>query len=327
VSTPTVAQLVAALRAGDRRALAKAITLVESTHSEEREAASQLLAELGQASGPSFRIGVTGVPGAGKSTLIDVLGARAVAAGARVAVLAIDPSSQHSGGSVLGDKTRMTRLSAEASAFIRPSPTLGMLGGTASRTREAMLLCEAAGYDVLFVETVGVGQSEERVASMVDCVLLVLLAGAGDDISSMKRGLLEAADIVAFNKADGENAAAVERDAASLRASLGISRGSHVPPVTTLSALRDSGVDKLWSLLSSYRAEAELQGFFERRRTAQRTAWFDAALDEGLRDLFSRRPDLAAARATAQESVSAGTCSPPEAARRLLADLTPAAHK
>ena len=327
MSPPLTARLIAELRDGDRRALAKAITLVESTRSDEREVASELLSGLGPSQAASFRIGVTGVPGAGKSTLIDVLGCRAVAAGARVAVLAIDPSSQHGGGSVLGDKTRMTRLSGDPHAFIRPSPTRGVLGGTTGRTREVILLCEAAGYDVVFVETVGVGQSEEHVASMVDCVLLVLLAGAGDEVSSMKRGLLEAADLIAFNKADGERAAAVEGDAASLRASLSISRGSPVPLVISLSALHDSGVGELWSALVAYRVRAEQQGSLRQRRARQRDAWFEAALDEGLHELFAQRPDLAAARALAQQSVDAGELTPSEAVRRLLAKVLPVAHE
>lgn len=322
-----VSELAHALRAGDRRALSKAITLVESTLAEARASAAQLLAVLAPFPGRSFRVGVTGVPGAGKSTLIDVLGCQALAAGARVAVLAVDPSSQRSGGSVLGDKTRMTRLSAEAHAFIRPSPTLGVLGGTAGRTRELILLCEAAGYDLIFVETVGVGQSEERVAEMVDCLLLVLLAGAGDEVSSMKRGLLEAADLIAFNKADGERAALVEADAASLRASLSISRGQPVPQVLTLSALQGSGVSSLWLALANYRAAAEQDGSLAARRSAQRRAWFDTALEQELRELFTRNPELASARAAAAASVVSGAVSAPEAARRLIAILVPVAHE
>jgi len=184
----STASLAGALVAGDRRALSKAITLVESSLEQDRAASAELLSALPAPGARTFRVGVTGVPGAGKSTLIDALGLEAIAAGRRVAVLAVDPSSTQTGGSVLGDKTRMTRLSAEQAAFVRPSPTLGVLGGTAGRTREVIALCEAAGYDLILVETVGVGQSEERVASMVDCVLLVLLAGAGDELSSMKRG-------------------------------------------------------------------------------------------------------------------------------------------
>ena len=320
---PAVSELARSLRAGDRRALAKAITLVESTRAEERDAAAELLAEIAQPAASSFRIGVTGVPGAGKSTLIDTLGRHAIASGARVAVLAVDPSSQHSGGSVLGDKTRMARLALEPHAFIRPSPTLGVLGGTAGRTREVIAVCEAAGYDVIFVETVGVGQSEERVRDMVDCLLLLLLAGAGDEISSMKRGVLEAADLIAFNKADGERTAAVEADASSLRASLGISRGQRVPEVLVLSALQDSGISGLWSALVDYRQQAERTGNFQARRAGQRRAWFEAALEEGLRELFSRQPTLALARAEAEANVARGLASPLEAARQLLQLLLP----
>jgi LAO/AO transport system kinase len=264
---------------------------------------------------------VTGVPGAGKSTLIDALGLHAVAAGKRVAVLAIDPSSQQSGGSVLGDKTRMTRLSAEPSVFVRPSPTLGVLGGIAGRTREAIALCEAAGYDLILVETVGVGQSEERVASMVDCVLLLLLAGAGDELSSMKRGLLEAADLIAFNKADGDRVSVVQNEAAALRASLSISRGQQVPPVLVVSGHEGDGVAALWQALSQYQATAEQTGAFSARRIAQRKAWFQAALDDALRDLFVRRPELLPARVAAEQSVESGALSPLEAAERLVAGL------
>jgi LAO/AO transport system kinase len=327
VTSHVIEDLARAVSAGDRRALAKAITLVESTLPEERDSAAELLSALASPPVGSFRIGVTGVPGAGKSTLIDVLGRRALAAGAQVAVLAVDPSSHKSGGSVLGDKTRMTRLSAEPHAFIRPSPTLGVLGGTASRTREVISLCEAAGYNVIFVETVGVGQSEERVANMVDCVLLLLLAGAGDEVSSMKRGLLEAADLIAFNKADGERALAVEADATSLRASLGISRGQRVPDVWVLSALQETGVSELWTALATYREQAERGGTLEWRRAGQRRAWFEAALEEGLTDLFARQPALALAREEAETSVVSGLASPLEAARRLIAQLLPAAPK
>jgi LAO/AO transport system kinase len=315
-------ELARAVQAGDRRALAKAITLVESTLLEERDSATELLSAIAQPAGPSFRIGVTGVPGAGKSTLIDVLGCQALAAGARVAVLAVDPSSHRSGGSLLGDKTRMTRLSTEPHAFIRPSPTLGVLGGTASRTREVISLCEAAGYDVIFVETVGVGQSEERVANMVDCVLLLLLAGAGDDISTMKRGVLEAADLIAFNKADGERAPAAEADAASLRASLGISRRQPSPEVLVLSARQEAGVAEVWASLLAFREQAQKAGTFAWRRSEQRRAWFEAALEEGLRELFSRQPALALAREAAESSVVSGQASPLEAARRLIAQIT-----
>lgn len=316
-----VTELANALRSGDRRALAKAITLVESTRSADRTAARELLALLGVLNANTLRIGVTGVPGAGKSTLIDALGAHAIRAGRRVAVLAVDPSSRQSGGSVLGDKTRMSRLAAAPAAFVRPSPTLGVLGGIAARTGEAISLCEAAGYDLIFVETVGVGQSEEQVASLVDCVLLVLLAGAGDEISSIKRGILEAADLITFNKADGERALSVNQDAASLRASLSLSRGQ--PPVLVVSAQEGSGVLELWDGLLAHHEHAKSTGAFQERRARQRAECFDAAFQEAVHDAVARRPGAAVARAAAEASVRNGTASAWEAAQRLVATLLP----
>lgn len=321
-----LAELARAVLAGERRALAKAITLVESSREADRAESRELLALLGTPARSSYRVGVTGVPGAGKSTLIDALGLEAIAAGRRVAVLAIDPTSPDSGGSVLGDKTRMTRLSNDASSFVRPSPTLGVLGGTAGRTREVIALCEAAGFDLILVETVGVGQSEERVASMVDCVLLLMLAGAGDELSSMKRGLLEAADVIAFNKADGDRALSVENEAAALRASLTISRDARVPPVFVVSGHEGTGLTTLWQALVDYQVEAVNSGRLVARRAGQRKAWFEAALEEAWRGLFSRHPELLSARISAEQSVESGALSPWEAAERLVAGLIPASR-
>jgi LAO/AO transport system kinase len=318
-----VLELARALPSGDRRALAKAITLVESTRPDDRAAAHELLGLLSTTSAGTLRVGVTGVPGAGKSTLIDVLGRHAIRAGRRLAVLAVDPSSRQSGGSVLGDKTRMSRLAAETSAFVRPSPTLGVLGGIAARTSEVISLCESAGYDLIFVETVGVGQSEEQVASVVDCVLLVLLAGAGDEISSMKRGILEAADVIAFNKADGERATSVANDAAALRASLSVSRAQRVPPVLVVSALQATGIEELWDSLCAHQSQAEAEGAFHERRARQRQQSFDSAFDEALRNALTQRPDALLARRAAEASVQEGKSSPWEAAQRLVMALLP----
>jgi LAO/AO transport system kinase len=313
-------ELLQALANGDRRALAKAITLVESTRLLDRAQARELLGALGPARTGTFRVGVTGVPGAGKSTLIDALGLEAIRSGRRVAVLAVDPSSRQSGGSVLGDKTRMSRLAAETAAYVRPSPTLGILGGTAARTPEAISLCEAAGYDLVFVETVGVGQSEEQVASMVDCVLLVLLAGAGDEISSMKRGILETADVIAFNKADGEQLTRVSNDAAALRASLTVSYAKP-PPVLVVSALASVGIAELWSALSAHRVQTEAAGAFYERRARQRKVSFESALEETMREAVAASPSAQAARRTAEPAVEDGSLSPWEAAQRVVATV------
>jgi len=321
------AELGRSLTGGDRRALAKAITLIESTRPEDRAAARELLGLLAPTtSTDTLRVGVTGVPGAGKSTLIDVLGMQAIRAGSRVAVLAVDPSSRQSGGSVLGDKTRMSRLAAERSAYVRPSPTLGVLGGIAARTREAVCLCEAAGFDLIFVETVGVGQSEERVASLVDSVLLVLLAGAGDEISSMKRGVLEAADLIAFNKADGERLSAVNGDAAALRTSLTVSRAEQTPPVLVVSAQDGTGVRELWESLRAQHRQALASGAFRERRARQRFEWFESALEEALRAALANHPGLILARRDAEAAIVAGSATPWEAAQRLVSALLPGAE-
>src|SRR5512143_3582392 len=235
--------------AGNRRALAKAITLVESTRDDHQEAAQRLLERLLPATGRAHRVGISGVPGVGKSTFIEAFGLHLVERGLRVAVLAVDPSSARSGGSILGDKTRMQRLSVSPQAIIRPSPAAGSLGGVARRTREAMLVCEAAGYDVVLVETVGVGQSEYAVASMVDFFLVLMLAGAGDELQGMKKGILELADALAINKADGDNIARAQRAAGELQLALRLFRPQSAqwePPVLQVSALEERGMDAVW---------------------------------------------------------------------------------
>jgi LAO/AO transport system kinase len=245
VSTDT-AELARLLTTGDRRALARSITLVESTRADRRAEAAALLDAVLPATGGAVRVGVSGTPGAGKSTFIDELGTHLTAAGHRVAVLAVDPSSQRSGGSIMGDKTRMERLSRDPAAFIRPSPSGGTLGGVARRTREAAFLCEAAGFDVVIVETVGVGQSETVVADMVDCFVLVVAPGGGDELQGIKRGIIELADVIAVNKADGDLLPAAKRAVADQRHAVHLLRPKHpgwTVPVIAMSALHGTGVD------------------------------------------------------------------------------------
>src|SRR6201986_4852852 len=245
----SIGRLSEALRAGDRAALARAITLIESRRPDHRSDARALIAALSSPSRGAMRVGVTGAPGVGKSTFIDTLGSKLTAAGRRVAVLAVDPSSTRSGGSILGDKTRMARLSSDPNAFIRPSPAAGTLGGVAAKTRETMLICEAAGYDVILVETVGTGQSETAVADMTDFFLALLLPGAGDELQGIKKGLGELADMIAVNKADGDNIARAKAAAAEYRAALHIltpRSPNWIPPVVTYSALTGDGIGRLW---------------------------------------------------------------------------------
>jgi len=259
--------------AGDRASLARAITLVESEHPKHRGPARELLSALLPHTGGARRIGISGVPGAGKSTLIDALGASLVEAGNQVAVLAVDPSSTVSGGSILGDKTRMAKLARDERAFVRPSPTGGTLGGVARKTREAMLVCEAAGFDVVFVETVGVGQSETSVADLVDLYALVLIAGAGDRLQGIKRGVLEVADLVVVNKADGDNRLRAEAAAREYATALRLMRGKRAPEVLPVSAHDGSGLEVLWETLDGKWREAEASGALTSRRRTQDVAW------------------------------------------------------
>src|SRR5262245_17989136 len=276
-ATIGVEELAAGVRAGDRRALAKAITLVESTRRDHQKDAQRLLERLLPHTGRAVRLGVTGVPGVGKSTFIEAFGMHLVGEGKRLAVLAVDPSSARSGGSILGDKTRMARLSAEDAAFIRPSPSGGSLGGVARRTREAMLVCEAARYDVVIVETVGVGQSETAVASMVDFFLVLLLAGAGDELQGIKKGILELADGLAVTKADGDNSGRATRAAAEYRAALGLFRHANPhwdPPVVTVSALEERGMGNVWSIVLDHHERMRVNGELAANRRRQQLAWF-----------------------------------------------------
>jgi len=315
-----VEALAAGVQAGERGALGRAITLVESRRQDHRLAAEALLERL--APGDAVRIAVTGVPGAGKSTLIEALGCRLVDAGHRLAVLAIDPSSSRSRGSILGDKTLMETLARSERAFIRPSPSGGTAGGVASSTREAIRLCEAAGYDVVMVETVGVGQSEILVAGMVDFVLLLVLAGAGDELQGIKRGILELVHLVAIHKADGENLPAAERARTQLSGAL---RYMHPagegwqPPVVLASARAGTGLDAIWQVVEQHQRQGERDGSLARTRQRQRIDWLWSLVDDGLRRAFSSHQAVAAELAAAEEAVCSGHATPAAVARRLLA--------
>lgn len=309
------------IRAGDRRALARGITLVESTRDDHREQADRLLEILLPDSGNSIRIGITGVPGVGKSTFIEALGLHVIGKGHRVAVLAVDPSSKRSGGSILGDKTRMEELSKHDAAFIRPSPAGDTVGGVARRTREGLLLCEAAGFDVIVVETVGVGQSETAVADLTDLFLLLLLPGGGDELQGLKRGIVEMADLVLINKDDGELADVAQRAASEYRAALHL-LGAGTPgwpvPVSTCSALTGKGIEEAWQWVETFRATMEPTSAFAARRAAQARAWMWSEINEGLAGTLRANPGVAASLPQLEAEVSAGRITPAAAARKLL---------
>jgi LAO/AO transport system kinase len=329
------AQLAAALLEegpAQRRALAKAITLVESTRDEHRTRADALLDALLPHAGKSFRLGISGVPGVGKSTFIEALGLFLVARGHRVAVLAVDPSSSVSGGSILGDKTRMELLSVHPQAFIRPSPSAGTLGGVAEKTREALLLCEAAGHDVVIVETVGVGQSETAVAGMTDMFVLLQLPNAGDDLQAIKKGVMELADLVVINKADLDPDAATRARAQIASALRLLGQGHHDPHapaasqpwrprVTQLSALKGDGLEAFWATVAEFRALQEAQDRLRRRRSDQDRAWMWERISVGLQQRFRQHAAVQAALPRAAEDVRAGRTAPSVAARQLLALL------
>ncbi len=316
-----VGDLAAALRNGDRTALARAITLVESQREEDDEAARSLLAELLPATGGAHRIGVSGPPGVGKSTLIDALGLRLAEDGQRVAVLAVDPSSPLSGGSILGDKSRMGRLAVHPRAFIRPSPTSLTLGGVARRTREAMLLCEAAGYDIVLVETVGVGQSELLVAEMVDTFLVLELPGGGDELQGIKKGILELADVVAVTKADGELVGAARETRTEYGAALRY-LPRHSPhserSAVTVSARTGEGLAELWELLAAHRAALLASGALEALRRRQLVRWTETLAEEYLLRSFRSDPEVRRSLAELEADVATGRLDAAAAARRLL---------
>ncbi len=309
---PTIDDLIAGVRSGDRAMLARAITLVESTKGEHQARAQQLLQALLPATGGALRLGITGVPGVGKSTSIDELGMNLAGLGHKVAVLAVDPTSKRTGGSILGDKTRMARLSQEPRAFIRPSPTSGTLGGVTRKTRETMALCEAAGFDVIIVETVGVGQSEIAVADMVDFFLVLLLPGGGDDLQGIKKGIIEIADMIAINKADGDNIPRAERAASEYRAALQILTppSSWSPPVVTISGRENKGLDKLWENILAHRKALTETGEFAERRQRQAVAWMRDMLNDRIMSSIQSNPKVAARLPAIEEEVRAGQLLP-----------------
>ena len=321
--SPEDRDLVEGVVAGRRRALAKAITLVESTRADHQQRAQAVLSALLPETGKSIRLGISGVPGVGKTTFIEALGMHLIERGHRLAVLAVDPSSSITGGSILGDKTRMELLSQRTEAFIRPSPASGSLGGVAAKTREAMLLCEAAGYDVIIVETVGVGQSETAVAGMTDCFVLLQLPNAGDDLQAIKKGIMELADLVVFNKADLDPTAA-QMAATQMRSALGMlgsAAAAWKPPVLTLSAVRKEGIEAFWTTIESYRDTLTASGDFAARRQHQALAWMWQQIEEGLRTRFREHAGIKAALPELSRAVEAGSVTPTAAAHRLLAML------
>lgn len=319
---PDLDDLSDRLRDGERRALARAITLVESSHPDHRAAAERLLERLLPATGGAVRLGVSGVPGAGKSTFIEGFGRLVIADGRKIAVLAVDPSSRRSGGSILGDKTRMEHLAREPDAFIRPSPAGETLGGVARRTREAALLCEAAGFGVVVVETVGVGQSETAVAEMVDGFLLLLAPGGGDELQGIKRGIVELADLVAVNKADGRLKTAAEQAARDYAAALRLLRPASrawTPEVLTCSALTGEGVPAVWDAVRRHRAALEASGELAARRARQARSWFRDELGAGLIEAVRARPATRELLRRLERDVAAGRAAPARAAARVIA--------
>jgi len=315
--------LVTGVLAGDRTAIGRAITLVESTRPDHHVRARELLAALLPHTGGANRVGITGVPGVGKSTFIETLGTSLTAAGHRVAVLAVDPSSTRTGGSILGDKTRMARLAVDERAFIRPAPSSGTLGGVARATRESMLVLEAAGYDVVIVETVGVGQSETVVHSMVDVFVVLMLPGAGDELQGIKKGVLELADLLAVNKADGDNAPRAALAAGDYRRALHLLQPASEhwnPPVLTCSGLTGEGLDELWSQIELHRSKLTASGERDQRRRGQQLEWMNAMLLDELVARFESDPDVKARRQVVEAAVLAGEMTPSAAVAALLAD-------
>ncbi len=318
----TVDEYAEGILSGNRVLLSRAITLAESTLPTDQQLTQQLLDRLLPHTGRSVRVGITGVPGVGKSTFIEALGLHLVGSlGKRLAVLAVDPSSQRSGGSILGDKTRMNQLAAHPAAYIRPSPAGRSLGGVTRSTRETMLLCEAAGFDVLFIETVGVGQSETAVHGMVDFFLLLMLAGAGDELQGIKKGIMEMADAVTITKADGGNEQAARRARREYQNALHLfplALSGWSPVVTTCSALTGTGVPEVWEVVAGYVARTQASGYFQQRRQEQNLHWLYEAIRAGLEERFYARPAVQEQLKAVRARVQAGLQSPFGAAAELL---------
>lgn len=306
---------------GNRVILSQAITLVESRKSEDQEQADKVLEGILADTGKSMRIGITGVPGVGKSTFIEAFGQLLIEKGKKVAVLSIDPTSQRSRGSILGDKTRMEQLSRHPSAFVRPTPSGQTLGGVGSKTRETMLLCEAAGYDVIIIETVGVGQSETLVHGMVDFFLLLMLAGAGDELQGIKKGIMEMADAVVINKADGDNVKAAKRARTEYKNALHLfppNPSGWMPEVKLCSALQSMGLDEVWEMIKKHREKLKANGHFDQQRSAQQVQWFESLFDDMLKAYFFHQPNFKARYAQQLTQVAKGKIPVRQAAQQLI---------
>jgi LAO/AO transport system kinase len=322
--SPDIPALARKLRDGDRATLARAITLVESKRADHQQQAHLLVQELITETGNAVRVGITGSPGVGKSTTIDALGTYLTGKGHKVAVLAVDPSSTRTGGSILGDKTRMARLANDANAFIRPSPAAGTLGGVAAKTRETMLICEAAGFDVILVETVGIGQSETAVADMTDFFLVLMLPGAGDELQGIKKGVVELADMIAVNKADGDNIKRAKAAAGEYRAALHIltpRSPAWSPPVVTYSALTEEGIEQVWDRVLAHRQQLSVSDEFAARRREQQVKWMWAMLEDRFHLRLKTDAKLKARLPALEKSVADGTLSPALAVDEIAAAL------
>jgi LAO/AO transport system kinase len=321
---PDVARLARGIRTGERAVIARAITLIESRRPDHQSAARALLQDVLSETGRAVRVGITGVPGVGKSTTIDALGTFLTGKGHKVAVLAVDPSSTRTGGSILADKTRMARLAADPNAFVRPSPSSGTLGGVAAKTRECMLLCEAAGYDVVLVETIGTGQSETMVADMIDFFLVLMLPGAGDELQGLKKGVVELADMIAINKADGDNLTRAKAAAGEYRAALHIlspRSANWSPPVVTYSALTGAGIAELWGKVIDHRERLTATGEIAARRREQQVKWMWAMLEERIASRLRSDPALRAKLPRIEAAVAQGDLSVSVAVEELAALL------